>query len=295
MGAHLKLLAHQAMLESIEVRDRWQREMDGPIDVYALCKDMGVRVRFVPIASMEGLYGRSESGAGTVLLSSLRPLPRRAFSCAHELGHHVFGHGSTIDDFVEGAAARPASGFEPDEFLADTFAGFLLMPTLGVRKAFARRGWNMATATPVQVYTVACHFGVGYDTLIAHMAHSLRSIPRCHADELKKVGPKAIRELVLGAPSPHALIVADEYWELPTLDAETGTLLLLPAGAEAEGAALVAKTELPGGRLYEATRPGIVRVTHPRSAWAVFVRVARYHFAGLAEYRHLDIEEDDDE
>jgi hypothetical protein len=78
--------------------------------------------------------------------SARRPLPRRAYNCAHELGHHAFGHGSSIDELREDAKAQPWE--DPKEFLADTFAGFILMPIIGLRRAFSVRGLTPETATP---------------------------------------------------------------------------------------------------------------------------------------------------
>lgn len=291
MSMDTKTLAHEAMIESVEVRDRWDREHDGPLDVYALCKDMGVKVRFVDIASMEGLYGRREDGAGVIWLSSLRPLPRRNFTCAHELGHHVFCHGSAVDEFA-GDTERKTTMCSAEEFLVNTFAGFLLMPTLGVRKAFVSRGWNAQNATPAQIYTVACHFGVGYDTIIGHLVHSLRAISPFYAAQLRKVGPKDIRREILSTTSSEPLIIADLHWGMPTVDAEVGTLLLFPEGAIADGSIVTLEAELPRGRLFRAVRPGVARVTCPGTPWAVFTRVSRFQFTGFAEYRHL---EDDDE
>lgn len=293
MSVSTRALAHTAMVESIEVRDEWDREHDGPLDVYALCKDMGVKVRFVDIASMEGLYGRGRDGKAVIWLSSLRPMPRRNFSCAHELGHHVFGHGSAIDELVECVGTK-TKVFKSDEFLVDTFAGFLLMPTLGVRKAFASRGWKARTATPVQVYTVACHFGVGYDTLISHLLHSLEAIDPIQAAQLRKVGPKDIRRQVLGTPTPEPLVIADQHWGAPTVDMEVGTLLLLPEGSVVEGNVIAFQAEHPSGRLFRAVRPGVARIACPGTQWAVFARVSRYQFVGFAEYRHFDQEEDDE-
>ena len=293
MNARIKELASSAMLESIEVRDRWGREHDGPLDVYALCKDMGVKVRFVEIASMEGLYGRREDGASVIWLSSLRPLPRRNFSCAHELGHHVFCHGSTVDELVEGTREK-SKEFSPEEFLVNTFASFLLMPTLGVRKAFASRGWNTRTATPLQVYTAACHFGVGYDTLVGHLEYALDTISPSHAAQLRRVGPKDIRSEILGCPSSAPLVIVDRHWGIPTVDAEVGSLLLFPKGATADGSVITTEAELQDGRLFRAVHPGVVRVTCPGTPWAVFARVSRFHFAGFAEYRHLENEDDDE-
>src|SRR5438874_13211824 len=106
---------------------------------------------------MEGTYLKSDPPR--ILISALRPLFRRVFNCAHELGHHVFGHGSTIDELQEDGQEKPA--FEPNEFLVNAFAGFLLMPPLAVRRAFTLRGWRPETATPEQCFIVACSLGVG--------------------------------------------------------------------------------------------------------------------------------------
>src|SRR5690606_23634540 len=131
----------------------------------------------------------------------------RAFSCAHELGHHVFGHGSSIDDMIGSYTDRKRVSFEPAEFLADTFAGFLLMPTLGIRNAFARRGWQASQATPEQIFVVACAFGVGYETLIAHMTFSLGMINRERATILSRASPKSIRQRILGRCETEPLII----------------------------------------------------------------------------------------
>ena len=297
---NVKMLARQAVLKSIDVRAAHGLDLLSPVDIYALAEAAGAKVRFVDIASMEGMYGRGEAGR-VIWLSSLRPLPRRNFSCAHELGHHVFGHGSTVDQLLDeslaaGGGERGLAPFKPEEFLANTFAGYTLMPVLGVRNAFAARGWDAREATPGQVFAVACHFGVGYETLVAHLAYALKAIPTARADELRKTGPKEIREAVLGAPASDALIIADERWASPTLDAEVGTMLLLPAGVKAESDLVVAPQgeHRSGARIYRAVRPGIVRVARLDPAWAVFVRVARYQFAGFAEYRHLEQEDDDE-
>jgi Zn-dependent peptidase ImmA (M78 family) len=293
MSTHFRALAEQAMLTAIDVREEWHRDDDGPLDVYALCHDMGITVRFVPIPSMEGLYGRQPDGSGVILLSSQRPLARRGFTCGHELGHHMFGHGSSIDQIIGTYTDRKGSSFDPNEFLVDTFAGFLLMPTLGVRNAFARRGWKPGTATPEQIFAIACSFGVGYETLIAHMAFSLQMLDPGRATKLGKDGPKSIRERVLDRPSAEPLIIVDEHWAMPTVDAEVDTLLLLPADADCDGEALVAAGTCGSGRLFRACRPGIARVSLPGAALALFIRIARKEFVGLAQYRHLEYEEDD--
>src|SRR5260370_13738133 len=109
-------LARAALEKSVEVREGAGYDDRVPVCVYEICKRLGVEVRFVDL-SMEGTYLKSDPPQ--VLLSALRPLPRRAFTCAHELGHHSFGHGSTIYEVQEEAERGP---FNPHELLVHSFA-----------------------------------------------------------------------------------------------------------------------------------------------------------------------------
>lgn len=281
-----RALATQAIQAAAATRAKAKLDQVSPICIYGLCETLGVTVRFNNI-NMEGMYQRALPPR--IHLSARRPLPRRAYNCTHELGHHVFGHGSSIDELREDAKAHPWE--DPKEFLADTFAGFILMPIIGLRRAFSIRGWTPETATPVQIFTIACEFGVGYATLLTHLSASVNMLSRGRAAALQRVTPKALRMDILGALTPEPLIVADRHRTAPTLDAEVKTLLLLPSGAEVAGSGLAFERNLAAGRLFRAVNPGIVQASV--GAWAVFVRIAPEAYVGLARYRHL--EEDPDE
>jgi len=281
-----RALAIQAMQAAAAARAKAKLDQAGPICVYGLCETLGVMVRFNNI-NMEGMYQRG--APPRIHLSARRPLPRRAYNCAHELGHHVFGHGSSIDELWEDAKAHPWE--DPKEFLADTFAGFTLMPIIGLRRAFSVRGWTPETATPPQMFVIACDFGVGYATLLTHLSAGVNMLSRGRATALQRVTPKALRVDILGALTPEPLIVADHHRTAPTLDAEVKTLVLLPPGTEASGDGLLFERDLAKGRLFRAVRSGIIQVS--AGSWAAFVRVAPEAYVGLAQYRHL--EEDPDE
>lgn len=287
-----RALATQAMQAAAATRAKAKLDQVGPLCIYGLCETLGVAVRFNNI-NMEGMYQRGIPPR--IHLSARRPLPRRAYNCAHELGHHVFGHGSSIDELREDAKAQPWK--DSKEFLADTFAGFLLMPTIGLRRSFAVRSWSPETATPAQMFTIACEFGVGYATLLTHLSAGVNILSRGRAAALQRATPKSLRMDILDVLTPEPLIVADRHRAAPTLDMEVRTLLLLPVGAEVTGAGLAFQRDLAAGRLFRAVKPGIFQAAV--GDWAVFVRVAPiqknepYGYVGLAQYRHL--EEDPDE
>jgi len=151
-------LVQEALDKSLEVREQAGIPFGVPLNVFDLCERLvpKVRVRFADY-SMEGCYFRSDRPL--IEISALRPIGRRVFNAAHELGHHVFGHGSRIDELQD--EDRPEPQDDPEEILANAFARSLLMPRIGLRRAFTCRGWAIKNPTAEQVFVVACHFGVG--------------------------------------------------------------------------------------------------------------------------------------
>ncbi len=289
MSSHITDLASEAKQKAIYIRTESGLGLKNPICVFDLCNKLELSLRFVDI-NMEGIYLREVSPK--ILVSSLRPLARKRFTCAHELGHHIFGHGSTLDQLIEEWQGRTT--FKPEEFIANSFAGFLLMPALGIRKAFSCRKWSIDKISAEQVYTVACNFGVGYETLVNHMRYSLKMISSTQKHELSKVKPKQIRENVLGFSTISPLVIADSQWLMTTIDIEVGYDILLPYGTRIDGKSLVFSRSHPKGYLFKASRVGIVRAYLETSEWAVFVRVAKRQFIGLSQYRHLeDIKENE--
>lgn len=283
-----KELVMKAMQASITVRSKAGIDLKSPTCIYGLCDALGVIVRFNDI-NMEGMYDQKPKPR--IHISALRPLARRTFTCAHELGHHVFGHGSTIDELRDDQSRN--TDRQPNEVLADAFAAFVIMPTLGLREAFARRGLDPNRASALDIYAVACNFGVGQATLVNHLAYGIGIITPVQRASLGKITPKMIRTEILGDSVSEPLIVADQYWNSLTLDAEEGALLLLPSGVVADTAILRPERDLAGGRLFRTVKSGITRVSIPGTSWATYVRVARRQYVGLACYRHLEDTIDD--
>jgi hypothetical protein len=239
---------------------------------------------------MEGFYRKGRKPR--ILLSALRPLVRRTFNCAHEIGHWSFGHGSTLDALLDD---RDRTNADPDELLVDMFGGFLLMPPLGVRRSLARRKWRADSLSPLQAYILACSYGVGYETFVEHASRSLRLIPMPDAERLLKSSPIQIRELLLGRRTPEPLVIVDPFWELRTIDVEEGTLVGLPSDTTVDGNVLQHVADVPAiGRLYRAVRTGIGRVVCDSRSWAAFTRVTRFQFVGLSSNRHLEDLDDEE-
>lgn len=228
-------LARQALAAARRVRIASGASAETPICIFDLIQahyGAEIDLRFQAASSLEGLYVRGSGEPSLIIVSSLRPSGRQRLTCAHELGHHEFGHGTRLDELpLDGEARR----FDPNEFLADCFAGFLLMPKLAVLKAFATRGLTAPTASPIEIYRVASLFGVGYATLVQHLSRTLNVMSTSRATELSKATPKRIREDVLGTASAGTLHLVDSKWEGRAVDVHVGDYLMLPTSTTVEG------------------------------------------------------------
>ncbi|MDE2824070.1 MAG: ImmA/IrrE family metallo-endopeptidase [Chloroflexota bacterium] len=282
-----RAIARQAMAAALRTRLALGFGLDHAVCVYDLAEKLGVEVRFLDLPSVEGMYASASDP--TIIISSLRPPGRRAFTCAHELGHHNGGHGVQIDELVE---QWDKSHFDPKEFAADCFAGALLMPKLAVSKAFAVRGWSIEGCTPEQIYMISGYFGVGYATLVQHLRSALQVIPGTKANALLKVSPRKAQSLLLGWQIPDTIKVVDAHWTGRAVDVELGDLIFVRGGAQSEGACIEPSSDVDHGRLFRAARPGIGRL-EAGITWSVFVRVSRRDYVGRALYRHWEEVEDD--
>ena len=280
-----KQLVQEALMKALQIRQRAKIPLTDALCVYDFVEANGINeVRFTEIPSLEELYWKE---ADAIFVSSLRPPGRQAFNCAHGFGHYVFGHGTCITG-VPSNGYQPAS-FEPDEFLVDCFAGFLMMPRTTVSYGFAIRGWQLATCTPLQVYTVACWLGVGYATLIHHMRDVLKLISRSHAESLAKTKPKQIRAGLMGDQTDQHVIVLDTHWTGRPVDIEIDDFVMLPPGSILSGDCITVVHEDASSTIVRGVAPGDSgRISLLETQWCAFLRVARRGYCGRNLFRHLE-------
>jgi len=277
------MLALQAARRAYEVRRLADIPLDGALCAHDLAEKSGVEVRFADLRSMEGIYYPARPA---IVLSSMRPPGRQAFTCAHEFGHHAYGHGEQFDELVEDRAATRRQ--DPHEYEADCFAGALLMPKVAVLRGLSERRLNPVSLLPQDAYRIANWLGVGYTALITHMGAVLRIISPSQVAALSKVRLPAIRKSVLGSDCSEHLIVADEAWSGRPIDAHVPDIIVLPAGAEIEGSVIEVIRRDSSWCVARAARPGIGRVYIPGRDWAHFTRVSRQDFVGLARFMYLE-------
>jgi Zn-dependent peptidase ImmA (M78 family) len=274
------------MAAALAVRRRLGINILDPLCVFDIAEKLEIEVRFVDTPSIDAVY--SKQPKPTIFLSSGRPLVRQTFSCAHELGHHQFNHGIRLEYFLDATKST-----DPEEFLADCFAGLLLMPQTAVKHAFIQRGWSIQSASPEQFYTIANNFGVGYTTLIHHTRGSLGLLDHQKAESLLKSRLPEIRRKLVNGPCQPNLHIVDPFWRGRPIDIQVGDLILLPSDTLESGAYIRQLNETPNGCLFEAIKKGAGQVSNGGLGWSSFVRVSEKEYVGRSLFRHLEEPADD--
>jgi Zn-dependent peptidase ImmA (M78 family) len=276
-------VARRALRGALEVRKKAKVALSAPLCIYDLASErLKIEVRFQAGATFGGMYAKETE---TILVPSERPAGRRRFTCAHEVGHWYFGHGTKVED-LEGMEKGGSN--DPDEILANQFAGHLLMPRWAVEQSFADRKLVPETATDRDLYALACQFGVGYRTIITHLRYALNMISPHRTELLLRSSRKAIKQKFLSETFSNHLVFVDSCWKQEVaVDLEVGDEVLLTFDATAENDRL-RKQPVAEGTLLLATKPGITKVSADNSAWTTFVRICRKGFTGRSIYRHLE-------
>lgn len=279
-------IARIALRSSIETRMKAKTALDEPICIYDFVEKLGIEARFVGGKSFTGI---SAKGFDVVFVPAERPAGRRAFSCAHELAHWWFGHGTRVE----------ALNFDredcdiPEEILANHYAAFLLMPNRALTAAFKRRGIHPQKASPIEIYAIACQFGVGYATLVTHLRWSQNLIDHERMLELQKNTPQEIRRQILGVDASGHLVFTDSHWTKVAIDLEQGDMAIVPRSVRINGKSARIVGTCAYGEIVQAICPGIAQSLGD-SEWAQMIRVSRKTFVGRGTFRHLEEENGDD-
>jgi hypothetical protein len=264
----------------LRVRHRVGVGLASPINVYDACQKLGIDVLFANIPSMEGALARTPRPC--VVVSSVRPPGRQAFTCAHELGHFVFEHAATVDLKADSELDFEQSNDE--EQIADQFAAFLLMPKTAVLGAFRSRGLAPHDCPFLDILSIAGWFGVGYMTFANHLRFGLDLIDDARWRVLKKQRPAKIRADFVPQRDLPGLHVVDPHWGPVAIEARIGDGIWFasPPADIAFGQVIRHR----GGGLVVAERTGTFGVA-AEGLGAFQVRVARAQYEGRAIFRAL--------
>lgn len=284
---HRRQLAKLAAMEAERTRLFIGVPPSAPIDPVDTASKCGCDVRFLSLTSLEGVY--SPEPRPTIVVGSQRPAGRRAYTCAHELGHHVFKHGASIDELRSQDSDCNQSD---EEFLADAYAGFLLMSQTAVLRALKDRGLSAASLRPEQAYKLANFFGVGYGSFVSHLAVSLQLLTTGTKEVLQGIQPKQIKTQY-DVDAMSEVVIVDYYWKHRAVDLEIGDTVVLPHETITEMGQQLEPVSNTNYSIFRAINPGYARAFCLERNWAVNIRISRKHYEGLAQYRFLEEVKDD--
>lgn len=284
MPPNRRQLQLRAIREATRLRAQLSLEASDTLCPYDVALRIGLAVQFMAAPSLEGVYNADEPQ--TIIIGSQRPAGRRRFTCGHEIGHHVFGHGTRFDQLDSTAEDSE------EEYLANSFSAALLMPKTVVDAALLRRGWTHEPLTGEMVFTISQDLGVGYTTLVNHMSIVLRYVTFGQKATLEARDLRAIRKTIAGFGVPRDVFPVDDGWGSRPVDVDTGDVLILPEGARLAGDSVLREIEFPRWHIL-AAHAGITKL-RLASGRELEVRVSREDYTGRAQYRHLDEPDDND-
>ena len=251
---------------------------DQPCDIYDLISQEGIALQFVDVPSLEGMY-LAEPETQRICVCAHRPVGRQCYTAAHELGHHILGHGTQLDGVMDDLGQ--VRSLVPEEKAADMFARCVLMPPRAVRAAFRLRGFDLNALGPVEVYRVSCWLGVGYATLLNQMALSLGMLKPSDHRRLLTATPKKIKAEFRTAVSDRDVWPIDRFWANRRLHAQVGDSIIgLQTGCGAEPLAEAGTGAYLAASVGESKFPIV-------GGGSVRISVSRAAFVGFYEYRYL--------
>lgn len=119
-----------------------------PVNPVRVAKGLGLEV--YKDDSAENIDGWYDESKNAIYLNTEQPLLRRRFTAAHELGHHVMGHGTRQRNKD---AQYNKENFDPLEVEANRFAAALLMPAPTVKDCVFKK--KMLTKDMAQYFGVS--------------------------------------------------------------------------------------------------------------------------------------------
>lgn len=271
-----KVRANQIVAKALQTRKKFlNASANVPICPYNLAESMGFDIRFVNIPSFEGMYLADD---GVILISADRPEGRKRFTCAHEIGHHVLGHGTVIDEIIEKGSDKEI------EKEADFFAGMLLMPSSAVMRVSKDLGIDFNSLEPQEAYILSKYFGLSFTAFLTQLYFNLRLISWVTYEKFKSIRLQNIKTTMSPIKTNGQIFVVGDWWRERAIDLEVGDFIITDNICDFEGPQILNQLDLLDLQMFEAISPGMSKLTN--GDWGAYVRISRKNYSGMYQFRH---------
>ncbi|MGI8550060.1 MAG: ImmA/IrrE family metallo-endopeptidase [Dehalococcoidia bacterium] len=169
------------------------------IDVFAAIEKSDILLAFEPFPRLSGAYFSDPNVKAAILINANHPLSRQRYTAAHELGHHLLSHGTSVDPATEPLFRWGGTNPPDTEMVAEAFAAWFLMPPRLVQSCLSELG-IVRPERPDEVYTLSLRLGTSYEATARHLPN-LQLASGSAVDGWIRVQPRDIKTaLTLGMP-----------------------------------------------------------------------------------------------
>lgn len=192
-----------AIMNAVREADRLHQQFDtesradagdGRIDVYNMFLQRDIPLMFQPLDGLLGAF--IDNPHPGVVVTTQRQLPVQRFTAAHELGHAVLRHSTSLDneDILARMPFVDSARYDIQEIQANAFASQLLMPQWLIAKHMVQQAWRPADLTrPEVAYQLSLRLGASYSaTCHALVRHKVIKANDC--EKLLAIKPRAIKQ-----------------------------------------------------------------------------------------------------
>lgn len=173
---------------------------DGRVDVFGMLWKRDIPVIFRPLKNLLGAF--IDDPAEGIMITTKRSLRIQRFTAAHEFGHSIMHHSSSLDGREILARSSYSQAFDIREFQANIFAARLLTPPWLIVQHMKRQGWTRENLKePLIVYQLALRIGSSYSAT-CHALSDAKAITSATRFKLLEVSTKTIKQLLVSPYQP---------------------------------------------------------------------------------------------
>lgn len=188
-------------------------------DIVGAITERGIPLVFRPLDRLWGAFISSGSGTGGIIVNNRLGLAGQRFTLAHELGHLLLGHQSSLDETVSFEGRYASRSRAVEEVAADAFASELLASGHLVIECAERHGWGKdELRQPENVYQLSLRLGISYQAACWGLV-TAKVLRRAEAEQLQ-AEPVTDLKRALAPEGPMANSGSD-VWALTRSDTDS--------------------------------------------------------------------------
>ena len=195
-------------------------------DIIGAVAERNIPLLFRPLDKLWGAFISVNDEERGIIVTTKLGLPVQRFTLAHELGHLLLGHQTSLDETIEFAGRNAPASRPPQEAAADTFASELLAPKRLLLASAKRHGWTRDKLhQPGNIYQLSLRLGISYQAACWALVTS-DVLTRQEAARLQTTSVKDLKRAL--APTGSITNSWADVWALTAADSET----FLEAGSD---------------------------------------------------------------